>query len=260
MPAGHALVWSDEFDVAGAPNSTRWAYDSVRGTTGVGNADGWGNNELQHYTDNRRENARVEGGVLVVEARREAFQGKNYTSARLVTHGKQSWRYGFFEVLAKVPCARGAWPAIWTLGSPRTGYTLTSWPYDGEIDVMERFNFDTSSAGLGEIIASAHTGAHNPLPSGNLRSVAIPTADLCTSFHKYQLTWTAQRVVIGVDDRNYFQYLNDGSGKYEWPFDSPQYLIMNVAVGGNWFAGGVVDDAAFPARMEVDYVRVYQAP
>jgi len=249
--AGWTLVWSDEFDTDGLPDATKWDYDTDR------NALGWYNNELQYYSRARAENARVESGHLIITARREQLRGaadwggQNYSSARLVTRGKASWTYGFVEVRAKLPCALGTWPAIWMLG---TGGT---WPDDGEIDIMEQRG--TRAADKGRVLGTIHTRAYNyfngSLGPGQGAEVAI--ADACTSFHNYQLTWDAERIVIGVDNSNYFSYPNPRTGdRTRWPFDDPQYLLLNLAVGGD--LGGAVDDAALPARLEVDYVRVYR--
>jgi beta-glucanase (GH16 family) len=250
IPSGARLVWSDEFDIAGLPDASKWSYDVER------NSAGWYNNELQYYSNARLENSRVENGMLVITARREDlsalglgdWSGQKYSSARLITRDKAGWTYGFIEVRAKLPCGRGTWPAIWTLSSP----PQTSWPDDGEIDIMEHVGFDP-----GVVHGTVHTGGYNHT-RGNHRSATTSVPDACNEFHRYQLNWTRSRITVGVDDRNYYQYSNDGSGNAEWPFDSPQYLILNVAVGGDWGGQMGVDDSVFPARLEVDYVRVYQ--
>ena len=246
--AGWTLVWSDEFNVDGLPDSAKWDYDTDR------NKVGWFNGELQYYARDRPENARVEGGSLVITARRENltsasdYGGQNYTSARLVTRDKASWTYGFVEVRAKLPCGGGTWPAIWTLG------TGGRWPEDGEIDLMEQ-----TGANKGQVLGTIHTRAWNYY-NGSLgvgQGSATPVADACTAFHKYQLTWDANAVTIGVDGSNYFTFAKaPGAANDRWPFDNPQYLLLNLAVGG--VLGGAVDNASFPNRMEVDYVRVYQ--
>ena len=250
IPSGYRLVWSDEFDVAGLPDTRKWVYDVER------NSAGWYNNELQYYSNARAENSRVENGMLVITARREDlstqglpdWSGQRYSSARLITRGMAAWTYGFIEVRAKLPCGVGTWPAIWTLSAPPEG----RWPDDGEIDIMEHVGFDA-----GVVHGTVHTGAYNHT-RGNHRSAATNVPDACNEFHRYPAHWTAARITIGVDDRNYFQYSNDNSGNAGWPFDSPQYLILNIAVGGDWGGQQGVNDAIFPVRMEVDYVRVYQ--
>jgi beta-glucanase (GH16 family) len=250
IPSGYRLVWSDEFDVAGLPDAGKWGYDTFR------NSAGWYNNELQYYAAARAENARVETGMLKITARREDlsaaglgdWSGQRYSSARLVTSGKQTWTRGFFEVRAKLPCGTGSWPAIWMLSAP----PQTRWPDDGEIDIMEHVGFDP-----GVVHATAHTAAYNHA-RGNQRTAQVSVPDACGEFHRYQMHWTASRITVGVDDRNFYQYSSDGSGNDEWPFESPQYLILNVAVGGDWGGQRGVDDSIFPVEMHVDYVRVYQ--
>ncbi len=246
-PEGYVLVWADEFDKPGLPDTSKWAYDTHANKTG------WYNNELQYYSPARRENARVEGGMLVIETRKERltkaadFGGQDYTSTRLVTQGKAQWTYGFFEIRAKLPCGKGIWPAIWTLGTGGGG-----WPMNGELDIMEHVGWDP-----GRVHGNIHTKAYNHVQHTQKGAwTMVPTT--CSAFHDYQLLWTKDRIVIGVDGKGYMAFANTSKGnKEEWPFDAPQYLLLNIAVGG-W--GGVqgVDPAAFPAKMEVDYVRVYQ--
>jgi beta-glucanase (GH16 family) len=248
---GWTLAWSDEFDVDGLPDASHWDYDTGR------NHLGWYNNELQYYARDRPENARVAGGHLIITARREDLStaadwgGQHYTSARLMTRGKASWTYGFIEVRAKLPCAQGTWPAFWMLG---TGGT---WPDDGEIDILEQKG--TSTADKGRVLGTIHTRAYNyvngSLGVGQGSSTAV--ADACTAFHNYQLTWSVDRILIGVDNTNYFEFANPKAGDpARWPFDNPQYLLLNLAIGGD--LGGAVDNSAFPVRIEVDYVRVYK--
>lgn len=242
-PDGYTLVWADEFDATGLPDASKWAYDTER------NQAGWYNNELQYYAAGRLENSRVDNGRLVITARKEAlttaadYGGQQYTSARLITRGLASWTYGFVEVRAKLPCGRGTWPAIWMLG------TGGAWPADGEIDIMEQVG-----AAPSRVFGTVHTQQSG----GNGTGSAVTVNDACTAFHNYQLTWTPDRLVLGVDDHNYYQYLNPKSGVAMWPFDKPQYLLLNLAIGGN--LGGAVDDTIFPVQMEIDYVRVYQRP
>jgi beta-glucanase (GH16 family) len=249
-PAGYRLVWADEFNTDGLPDASKWSYDTAR------NRLGWYNSEAQYYANARAANARVEAGALIIEARREDLDsatfadwgGQHYSSARLITRGHAAWTYGFFEVRAMLPCGVGTWPAIWTLSaSPQA-----VWPDNGEIDIMEHVGFDP-----GVIHASTHTAAFNHTKN-NGSTATITAADVCGAFHRYQLTWTAERIVIGMDDRNYMQYPNDGSGNAEWPFDGPQYLILNVAIGGSWGGAHGIDASIFPVRMQVDYARVYQ--
>ena len=248
VPAGYALVWSDEFDKPGAPDAKKWRYDTSR------NKDGWYNNELQYYAANRRENVRVENGNLVIEARKERlssmadYGGQDYSSGKLVTSGIADWQYGYFEVRAKLSCGKGMWPAIWMLGTDGS----TGWPGLGEIDIMEMVAWDPST-----IHGTIHTKAYNHV-AGTQRGAKTTIADTCGSFHTYQLDWNADRILIGVDGHAYMRFDNDHKGNHDaWPFASPQYLILNVAVGG-WGGQQGVDAAAFPSKMEVDYVRVWQ--
>ena len=242
-PADWQLVWSDEFDRDGAPDPAKWDYDL--------GGDGWGNKELQHYTA-RRENARVEHGRLVLEARREPWQGNAYTSARLVTRGKADWQYARIEVRAKLPAGRGTWPAIWML--PVT-HDLGSglWPDIGEIDLMEHVGYEP-----GVVHGSLHSQRHNGDKGGKPVTAQTLVLDASERFHTYALEWDAEEIRIFVDDVCYFTDRKNGADWRRWPYQQKFYLILNVAVGGYW--GGVkgVDESVFPARLEVDFVRVYQ--
>ena len=234
------LAWSDEFNYKGLPDSTKWTYD-------VG-GDGWGNNELEFYTEKRLENSRVENGNLIIEVRKENWQGKNYTSARLVTKGKGDWTYGRIEVKARIPKGRGTWPAIWMLGST----TPLKWPDDGEIDIMEHVGFHQ-----GYIHGSIHTKKYNHV-IGTQKTDTIYVPDCSEAFHVYGLEWTKDSIKISVDQNIYFRFANEHTGHDAWPFDNPCHLLLNIAVGGNWGGQKGVDESIWPVRMEVDYVRVYQ--
>lgn len=241
--AGWDLVWSDEFDQGGAPDPQKWDY-AVGG-------HGWGNRELQFYTRARPENARIEDGHLVIEARREAWEGKEFTSARLVTKGRADWTYGRFEIRARLPAARGTWPAIWMLP---TDWNLGDggWPDNGEIDIMEHVGYDP-----GVIHASTHTRKHQ-WRAGTQRTATLKVSDATTAFHTYAMEWDADEIRMYVDGRQYFTSRRDGGDWTVWPFYRPFHLVLNLAVGGDW--GGVqgVDAGAFPQRMEIDFVRVYR--
>lgn len=248
VPRGYARVWSDEFDRPGLPDPARWGYDTSR------NKAGWWNNELQYYAAARPENARIEGGHLIIEARREQLKdradhgGQDYSSAKLYTRGIADWSYGFVEVRAKLACGKGMWPAIWMLGSDERA----DWPGLGEIDIMEHVGWDP-----GRVHGSIHTKAYNHVIKTQKTAQAM-APDACTAFHNYQLDWNADRMLIGIDGRAFLRFDNDHKGNHDtWPFASPQYLILNVAVGG-WGGDRGIDASAFPARMEVDYVRVWQ--
>ena len=241
-PAAWSLVWADEFDDAGLPDSTKWTYD-------VG-GHGWGNNELQYYTERRPENARVEGGHLVITARQEDWDDNDYTSARLVS--KQDWTYGRFEVRAQLPSGRGTWPAIWMLPTNDT-YGDDYWPDNGEIDIMEHVGYDE-----GVIHGTIHTKAFNHIEGTDKGSSrTIPTAT--SEFHTYALEWTPGEIRVSVDGQTYFTFQNrEQYGWQEWPFDQPFHLLLNVAVGGTWGGAEGIDDSVFPERMVLDYVRVYK--
>lgn len=244
--ANWTLVWSDEFDGTGLPNASKWDYDTDR------NKVGWYNNEKQYYSRARPENAWVKGGKLVITARKERLSGasdfgnQDYTSARLVTRGKASWRYGFFDIRAKLPCSLGTWPAIWMLG------TKGVWPDDGEIDIMEQLG--KTAAYKKEVLGTVHMKAYY---GGNGKGSRKSVADACGAFHNYQLTWSADSIQVGVDGTNYFEYLNPKANDVtRWPFDNPQYLLLNVAMGGD--LGGPIPVTFVADQMEIDYVRIYQ--
>ncbi len=234
------LVWSDEFNYKGLPDPKKWGYDT--------GGHGWGNNELQYYTYQNTKNARVENGHLIIEAHKENVGTNHYSSARLVTKGKAEWTKGKIEVRAKLPKGLGTWPAIWTLGTK----TPLKWPDDGEIDIMEHVGFDQ-----GKIHASAHCKKYNHI-IGTQKTDTIMVQDCSEAFHVYQLEWDAETIKIGIDDKVYFKFKNEHSDRTAWPFNEPQYLLLNIAVGGFWGGAKGVDEKIWPQRMEIDYVRVYQ--
>ena len=243
--AGYHLAWADEFDSDGAPDPALWRYDTHANSTG------WYNNELQYYAADRPENARVEDGHLIIEARRESLDaadsgGQTFTSARIIS--RRATTYGLYEIRARLPCARGTWPAIWMLPETRG-----AWPASGEIDIMEHVGHRP-----GVVHGTVHTGAYNHV-AGTEKGGEVAVPDACEAFHRYQLNWTAQATVFSIDDRPLYRFDNDGRGDAAtWPFDKAFALILNIAVGGDWGGAEGVDEAAFPQRMEVDYVRVYQ--
>ena len=237
------LVWSDEFDKGTTPDTTKWKYNIGTGS------NGWGNNESQYYTKDST-NARIENGNLIIEARKESRGGKNYTSARLLTQDKASWTYGRFEIRAKLPKGIGSWPAIWMLGANIEGTGAVGWPACGEIDIMEHTGKEQ-----GAISFSAHSKLLNwTLGTQKTYKTNIDNVD---AFHVYSIDWTKDMIKFYVDGVLYYNVPNDGRGVDAYPFVAPEFLLLNLAVGGN-FAGNTVDDSIFPIRMEVDYVRVYQ--
>jgi beta-glucanase (GH16 family) len=232
------LVFSDEFDAPGAPDPAKWGYELgyIR------------NDEKQYYTS-RPENVRIEGGNLVVEGRKEAYQGFGYTSASLNTLGHFEFQYGRVEVRAKLPAGLGMWPAIWTLGVNRR---TVGWPACGEIDIMENVGFEPV-----RIHGSVHTTAYNHT-KGTQKTATIDIANPSGDFHVYALEWYRDRIDVFVDGQKYFTFRNEGTGTPVWPFDAPQYLLINLAIGGSWGGQKGIDDSIFPARYLVDYVRIYQ--
>jgi len=233
-------VWSDEFDVSGVPNTAKWGYDLGGG--------GWGNNELQNYT-NVLDNVKVESGNLVITAKKETSGGMNYSSARLVSKNKGDFLYGRIEVKAKLPSGRGTWPAIWMLP---TDWAYGNWPKSGEIDIMEHVGYDPN-----KVHFSVHTESYNhSIGTQRTSSQIIPTA--ITDFHKYRVDWTPYAVRGYFDDQLVFTFVNEGKGSAVWPFDKRFHLLLNLAVGGNWGGAQGVDDTIFPQSMLIDYVRVYK--
>ncbi len=232
--------FADEFNYTGAPDTSKWKYDT--------GGNGWGNNELENYT-NSINNASVANGVLTITARNENYSGMNYTSARMLSKDASSLLYGRVEVSAKIPAGRGLWPAIWMLPN---NDTYGGWPRSGEIDIMENVGYDPDPVYF-TIHTQLYNGAINTQKGGNKR---IP--DASTAFHKYRVDWTPYAVRGYYDDVLLFTYVNDGQGSRSWPFDQKFHLLLNIAVGGNW--GGIkgVDSTAFPTTMQVDYVRVYK--
>lgn len=237
-------TWADEFDYTGLPDDKKWGYD-------VGGA-GWGNNEKQYYTQNRTQNARVEGGKLIIEARKEQGFGSNsYTSARLITKGKGDWKYGRIVVRAKLPKGVGTWPAIWMLAT-KQNYGANYWPDNGELDIMEHVGYDQNV-----VHATVHTFAFNHTKNTQKSANKI-VPDCSEAFHDYAMEWSPAKTVFYIDDNVNYTFNREGYyGWQEFPFDQPFHLLLNIAVGGNWGGLKGIDDSVFPQRMEVDYVRVY---
>ena len=233
-------LWSDEFDKNGLPDAAKWDYDL--------GGSGWGNNELQYYT-NSANNAVVENGKLVITAKKESREGRNYTSARVVSRNKGDFLYGRFEIKAKLPAGRGTWPAIWMLP---TEYSYGAWPKSGEIDIMEHVGYD-----LNKVHMTTHTHMYNHRLNTQQSGTRVVDG-ATTTFHLYRVDWTPYAIRGYIDDELVFQHINDGKGPGSWPFDIKFHLLLNVAVGGDWGGLQGVDDTAFPTAMEVDYVRVFK--
>jgi beta-glucanase (GH16 family) len=246
------LVWSDEFDRAGLPDPTKWNYE-----------DGFvRNHEKQYYTTERRENARVENGMLIIEGRKERFKNAGYragsansrsadeyaeyTAASLITSRKASWLYGRIEVRAKLPQGQGVWPAIWMLGD---NLNTSHWPRCGEIDIMEFVGHDPN-----HVHATVHyslDGKHKS--SGSKLETPAPYDD----FHIYAVEWNKDRMEFFFDDKKYHTFdLKAAEENGENPFRKPQFLMINLALGGSW--GGKIDEAIMPQKFLIDYVRVFK--
>ena len=228
--------WSDEFDVNGAPNPAKWTYDLGAG--------GWGNNELQTYT-NSSENVIVENGVLKIKAKTDGSSG--YTSARIKTQGLFDFTYGRVEVKAKLPASEGTWPAIWMLGS---NFTSVGWPACGEVDIMEQTGWDKN-----KVLATCHW--LNTSNSTNASySLETSISNATSQYHIYALEWNASTIKMFVDGTQYYVIDISNSGIPNSPFHQDFFLILNVAMGGT--LGGTVPTNFTESVMEIDYVRVYQ--
>lgn len=233
--AAYNLVWSDEFN-GSTIDSNNWTFEIGTGS------GGWGNNELQYYT-NRSENARIENGNLVIEARQESYGGMNYTSARLKSQGKKSFKYGRIEARIKLPMGQGLWPAFWTLGSD---ISTVSWPRSGEIDIMEHVNNESNTHGVIHWDANGHASYGGP----------SHTIDV-TQYHVYSVEWTASSIKWFIDGVQFREANIANNINSTEEFHKDHFLLLNMAVGGNW-PGSPNASTPFPAKMYVDYVRVYQ--
>jgi beta-glucanase (GH16 family) len=223
------LVWSDEFNGTGSPNSADWGFE-------IGKIR---NNEAQTYT-NRTQNVVQSGGNLIITAIKENYSGAAYTSGSITTKGKRTFLYGRLEFRAKLPLGRGQWPAGWMLG------TTGSWPANGESDIMEQVGFEPNFIHVGNV----HTTSGS---TNNYQQLADPGA-----WHTYAQEWFPDRIDYFIDDAKVATYTNNGSGAAQYPFTKPMYLLFNLAVGGSW--GGIqgIDDTRFPTQYVIDFVRYYQ--
>ncbi len=236
---GYDLVWAEEFD-GQTIDANSWTHE-------IG-GNGWGNNELQYYTDNS-DNSFQSGGYLVIEAKKEKIDQNDYTSARLVSAGKREFQYGRIDIRAKCPSGRGIWPALWMLGSD---FYSSGWPSCGEIDIMELIGNQP-----GIIHGTAHYGenpAQHQYMGGQSYLVGETYAD---KFHVFSLKWKENSIEWLVDGKSFFTLTPDKIGDHPWPFNNPFFFIMNVAVGGNW-PGSPDESTAFPQQLVVDYIRVFQ--
>jgi beta-glucanase (GH16 family) len=236
------LVISDEFDADGAPNSALWDYNIGTGE------NGWGNGELQYYTD-RTENVKVENGVLLITAKKESFEGSNYTSARILTKGKFEQTYGRFEARIRLPYGQGMWPAFWLLGA-NCGPAVV-WPQCGEIDIME-YRGQNPTTILGSVHGNGYSGGE-----AITKSYSLLDDRFDTGFHVFGIEWGPEFINYYVDDVLYNQ-ITPADVPGEWVFDHPFYIIINMAVGGS-FVGSPNNETIFPQTMLIDYLRVYKS-
>lgn len=242
---GWALVWNDEFD-GPALNLEKWSYE-------IG-GHGWGNNELQYYSDDDS-TAFIQDGKLVIRAdlvpqgTGSADNLRYFSSARLRTSGKGDWRYGRIEVKAKLALGQGIWPAIWMLP---TDWMYGGWPESGEIDIMEHVGYDP-----GRVHGSIHTGSYNH-KINTQRGGSKLLDKISSKFYVYAIEWYEDRIDFLIDDSKYFSFQNDGKNDFNtWPFNQRFHLLINIAVGGDW-PGSPDETTQFPTEMEVEYVRVYE--
>lgn len=235
------LMWGDEFNYTGTPDTTKWSYDL--------GGHGWGNNELQYYTNNSK-NVRVENGNLIIEARKDSLENRAYTSTRIVSKKKGDWLYGRIEVRAKLPKGKGTWPAIWMLS---TDWKYGDWPSSGEIDIMEHVGYEP------EVVhGTIHTEAYNHVKQTQ-KEGKITVKGAQEDFHIYAVDWRENKMEFYVDDKLYHTVLREPKDDYKgWPFDQKFHLLMNLAVGGHWGGAKGIDESIWPQRLEIDYVRVYE--
>ena len=234
---GYTLIWQDEFE-GDQLNPDNWTYDLGGG--------GWGNHELQTYTSDP-ENVRVEDGHLIIEAIKPESGTRKYTSGRIKTQGQQAFAYGRIEARIKLPEGQGIWSAFWMLGED---FPNNGWPQSGEIDILENIGRDNTIHGT--VHGPGYSGGAGV--GGSYASSELDTSD----FHVYAIEWEPNEIRWYVDDINYF-LLRPTDVPGQWVYDHPFFIIMNIAVGGDW-PGPPNDSTEFPQQMVVDYVRVYQSP
>jgi beta-glucanase (GH16 family) len=238
----YELVWSDEFETL---DTEKWTFET--------GGSGWGNNELQYYTNGK--NAEVKDGKLIITAKRETMGNRDVTSTRMVTRHNGDWLYGKVEVRAKIPTGLGTWPAIWMMP---TASRYGGWPNSGEIDIMEHVGYDEDN-----IVTTVHTQAYNHM-RGTQQGAGKRYDGITDDFHVFSIEWLPDKIIFRVDDEENYTFdpskIITQATYHQWPFDQKFYLILNVAFGGNWGGAEGVDYECLPASMEVDWVRVYQSP
>lgn len=239
------LHWSDEFNYNGMPADSLWQFDLGDGCPSL---CGWGNNELQYYTQDSL-NVRVSNGLLIIEALKDSVSPKGYTSARIKSKAPYDIKYGKIDIRLKNPEGKGVWPAVWML--PTKNF-YGQWPKSGEIDIMEHVGYNPDS-----IFGTVHTEAYNHTKSTQKSgSFYLPSNE--TSFHTYSMEWSSEKIDLFIDNQKYFTFKDDNKSYKEWPFSKDFQLIMNVAVGGDWGGKMGVNPELNNMKMEVDYVRVYR--
>jgi beta-glucanase (GH16 family) len=237
---GYTLTWGDEFD-GNAISTSNWSFE-------IGNNNGWGNNELEYYTD-RTQNAFVSAGNLIIEARNESFGGKNYTSTRMITKNKKFFKFGRIDIRAKMPKGKGIWPALWMLGS---NIDAVSWPACGEMDILEMLGHEPN-----KIYGTMHWGNTFLSHGSKGNSYTLGSGSFDQQFHVYSLIWKQDDIRVLVDDQEYVHVTSLDVAGSNYPFNSNFFFIFNIAVGGSW-PGSPDGTTVFPQRMVVDYVRVFQ--
>ena len=239
----YKLVWADEFDYQGKPDPKKWNYD-------IGDKK-WGNGETQYYTEGL--NVEVKDGQMILEGRVEPYLNAPYTSCRMTTYERKHFQYGRIEVKAKIPTAKGSWPAIWMLPVDFKGKNPIPWPRCGEIDIMEHITHQMNT-----VHVSLHTSQFNHVQRTQ-RTHFEPIKGVTESFHEFAMDWAKDYIEFFIDGK-LFQRWNRNDEGYDpseigWPFDKPYYLIINMAIGGSW--GGEVDPSHYPAQFPIEYVRYY---
>jgi beta-glucanase (GH16 family) len=233
------LVWSDEFDYSGFPDPSKWNIET--------GGNGWGNNELQYYT-NSQSNVQVDNEILTITAKEEAIGGRDYTSARITTQNKFAFKYGRIEARIKLPYGQGMWPAFWMLGA---NINSVSWPACGEIDIMEMVGGPGNDNTTYATLHWDNDGTHADYG----QSYTLPSGILADDYHIFSVEWNSQEIKAFIDDIHY--YTVDITPAQLSEFHNNFFIILNVAVGGNW-PGSPDETTSFPQTMEVDYVRVFQ--
>lgn len=235
------LIWADEFDYNGLPDSTKWDYESGCSIR---------NKEFQMYMVKDLDNSWVSDGILHIKAFTETINNCTISSASLITKGKFEFQYGIIKIKAKIPGTLGSWPALWMMGDKNI---YGKWPLNGEIDLLENVGWDTNRVHI-----NIHTVAFNHTKSSN-KGVSITIPNLYQDFHIYGMDWNELRLVFYFDEKPVFTYENDKMNNPEtWPYNHPFYILMNLAIGGTWGAEKGISPKCLPSTMEVDYVRIYQ--